>query len=309
MTSPGGLHQEVAAGVILIDTMLGGKAGANASYLLMGERPFVIETGPARAWPRLSQALVELGVGPGELAGVVVSHVHLDHAGAAGEFARNYPNALIYVHPVGARHLADPSKLVSSARRVFGSRLDELFGEPLAVPEAQLAIAENGAAIELGGGRRLEVLHAPGHAKHHLVVVDSESGTLFSGDAAGILLAGMNDPWPATPPPDFDLELSVDSLRLVEEVGPERIALSHFGVCERPAWLVERARLSLLEWSRVAKEAVELGRDVEAELRAAFGSGLLGLGEGLAESIEALNGFASNAAGLERWARVQRLGV
>lgn len=245
--------------------------------------------------PVVLDALAGLGVGPHDLAGIVVTHVHLDHAGGVGDLARAFPGATVYVHPEGARHLADPSRLVASAARVYGDLLDGLYGRLDATPAERVHALEDGDEIAVGPGRSLTAVHSPGHARHHLALHDSETGVLFAGDAAGVRLPDVGVLRPATPPPDFDLDLAIGSLRIFVARRPSGLALAHFGLLEGdPADVLGDAEDVLRDWAAVAESAWRAGRDVAAALGAAFGADPT-------QTMAALNGVHSNAAGLRRW--------
>ena len=171
-------RQTLDGGILQIDTEMAGMRQLVAGFLVPGERPALIETGPATVIPTLVDGLRESGLGPEDLAYVVVSHIHLDHAGGAGDILEHFPNATVVVHRAGARHLADPSRLMDSAYRVFGPSLDRLFGPLKAVPEDRLRAVDPGEFIDLGGNRTLEIIEAPGHAKHHMAILDSDTGAL-----------------------------------------------------------------------------------------------------------------------------------
>src|SRR5713226_10702047 len=168
-----------------IDTRMAGHRGITAGYLILADRPCLVETGTAPSAPVVRDALAQLGVGPGDLATVVVTHIHLDHAGGVGDIAAMFPAAKIVVHQRGARHLADPSRLMASARMVYGDALDRLFGVLTPVPADRIVALDDVGTVDLGGGRRLDSHYSPGHAKHHVGLVDSDTGDLYVGDAAG----------------------------------------------------------------------------------------------------------------------------
>ena len=266
-----------------------------AGWLVPGEAPVLVETGAQTSVPVVLDALSALGVGADDLAGIVVTHIHLDHAGGVGDLARAFPAATVYVHPVGARHLVDPSRLVASAARVFGDTLDSLYGRLDPTPAERIRVLGDGDEIAVGPGRALTAVHSPGHASHHLALHDTSTGVLFTGDAAGVRLPGVGVLRPATPPPDFDLDLAVQSLRRFAGRRPARLALAHFGVLDGdPAGILEEAEHALLEWAAVAEAAWSRGEDVAGALAAAFGADPT-------ETMAVLNGVHSNAAGLRRW--------
>ncbi|MGH9177159.1 MAG: MBL fold metallo-hydrolase [Acidimicrobiales bacterium] len=295
----------IAPGVIEIDTQLGGWDRVTAGYLIEGPAPVLVETGSQSSVGTLLAALESLGVGPSDLAGVVVTHIHLDHAGGVGDVARAFPAAKVYVHEKGARHLADPSRLVASAARVYGDLLDALYGRLDPTPEERIQILEDGATVEVGGGRALTAVDSPGHAKHHLAVHDSDSGILFAGDAVGVRLPDAGVLRPATPPPDFDLDQALTSLHRFEERRPSGIALAHYGLVPDPGTVLQEASATLRAWAEVAERAWRDGADVATALEAAFGDELKGVSEHHRHKLETLNGIHSNAAGLRRWLDVR----
>jgi glyoxylase-like metal-dependent hydrolase (beta-lactamase superfamily II) len=295
-------HSLIADGVIEIDTLLGGFEKMTAGYLVQGERPVLVETGSQSSVETLLGALAELGVEPGELAGVAVTHIHLDHAGGVGDVARAFPSATVYVHEKGARHLADPSRLVDSAARVYGPLLDSLYGRLDPTPEERIHVLEDGEEIDLGAGRSLRAIDSPGHAKHHLGLIDSSSGLLFAGDAVGVRLPGGGVLRPATPPPDFDLDQALSSLQKFGEQAPSGIALAHYGLVPMaPADLLAEATETLRAWAEVASKAFQAGEDIAAALGTRFAPDYEGVSEAERERLETLNGVHSNAAGLRRW--------
>ena len=138
---------------------------------------------------------------------MVVTHIHLDHAGGVGDVARSFPEATVYVHPKGARHLADPTRLVDSAARVYGPLLDSLYGRLDPTPAERIHVLEDGETIPVSSNRALVAVDSPGHAKHHVALHDTLSGVLFAGDAVGVKLPDAGVLRPSTPPPDFDLDV------------------------------------------------------------------------------------------------------
>lgn len=291
----------VAPGVVEIDTRLGGWDRVTAGYLVEGPAPVLVETGSQTSVPTLLAALEALGVGARDLAAVVVTHVHLDHAGGVGDVARAFPAATVHVHEKGARHLADPSRLVASAGQVYGDLLDALYGRLDPTPAERIRVLGDGEQIVVGPGHTLTAVDSPGHAKHHLAVHDSGSGLLFAGDAVGVRLPDAGVLRPATPPPDFDLDQAMHSLRRFAERRPAGLALAHYGLVPEPATVLEEAAETLRRWAAVAERAWRDGRDVAAALDSAFAAELVGVGGSHQEKLETLNGVHSNAAGLRRW--------
>ncbi len=302
-------HTTIADGVIEIDTMLGGFEKMTAGYLVSGERSVLVETGSQSSVETLLTALDELGIAREELAGVAVTHIHLDHAGGVGDVARAFPRATVYVHAKGARHLADPSRLVDSAARVYGPLLDSLYGRLDPTPSERIHVLEDGEEVDLGGGRSLRAIDSPGHAKHHLGLIDSSSGLLFAGDAVGVRLPNGGVLRPATPPPDFDLDQALHSLRRFADHSPAGIALAHYGLVPLPPGaLLEEAAETLTAWAEEAQRAYEAGEDIAAALGARFSPDYAGVPDEARERLETLNGVHSNAAGLRRWLEQKEAG-
>ncbi len=299
---------EIAPGIRQLDTLLGGMDELTAGFLIDGPMPALVETGSQSSVPAVHAALDALGLGPLDLRWIIVTHIHLDHAGGVGELARDFPNATVVVHERGARHLVDPSRLVDSASRVYGPLLDSLYGRMTAVPEDRLIAAADGFRVDVGNGRSLLLVDSPGHAKHHHAVLDEHTGTLLVGDAVGVLLPDLGVLRPATPPPDFDLEQAVHSLKRFAELRPEHMVLTHYGpVADAQATLAE-AEDMLHAWVEVAERVIEDASDagiddVAAALAEAFALDPETLPAGIREKAEILNGVHSNAAGIVRYLR------
>lgn len=291
----------IGPGVVQIDTLLGGWEQVTAGYLIEGPEPVLVETGSQSSVPALLSALKDLGVGAADLAGVAVTHIHLDHAGGVGDVARAFPNATVYVHEKGARHLVDPSRLVDSAARVYGPLLDQLYGRLDPTPPERIKVLEDGDEVRVSPTRSLTTVDSPGHAKHHLALHDSESGILFAGDAVGVRLPDAGILRPSTPPPDFDLEAAIGSLRKFSSRSPSGIALAHYGLVPDPSTVCAEAEDTLRAWAAVAEKAWQEGRDIAAALDGAFAADLAAVDEGHREKLETLNGVHSNAAGFRRW--------
>ncbi|GAC1314595.1 MAG: MBL fold metallo-hydrolase [Acidimicrobiales bacterium] len=294
----------IGPGVLEIDTLLGGWERVTAGYLIEGPAPVLVETGSQSSVPVLLDALGALGVGATDLAGVVVTHIHLDHAGGVGDVARAFPNATVYVHEKGARHLADPERLVRSAAQVYGELLDTLYGRLDPTPADRIHVLADGEEITVGPGAVLVTIDSPGHAKHHLGLHhdgDAASGIIFAGDAVGVRLPDGGVLRPATPPPDFDLDAALHSLEKFRSRRPSGLALAHYGLLAAPDELLSEAGSTLRRWAAVAESAFRDGRDITEALQQEFRGDLAGVPEEHREKLETLNGVHSNAAGLRRW--------
>jgi glyoxylase-like metal-dependent hydrolase (beta-lactamase superfamily II) len=240
------------AGVEILDVELFGTPKLSCSYLVHATAPALIETGPATVFETLRAALDARGVEPKH---VVLTHIHLDHGGGAGHVSRLFPGATIWVHDVGAPHVVDPSRLVASARRLFGDALDTLYGEPDPVPDERIKAMDEGTCISLGD-RELRVLYTPGHARHEVTLYEADSGAAFVGDTAGVC---YGEGWqkPATPPPEFDLDAALDSIARVQALRPKTVLFTHFGPGAES--VLDKAAHDLRSWDTLIRPLVERG--------------------------------------------------
>jgi glyoxylase-like metal-dependent hydrolase (beta-lactamase superfamily II) len=240
----------------------------------------LIDPGPRSTWPTLQRKLAQLGVAPRDLVAVLLTHIHLDHAGATGELVALNPVLRVLVHERGAGHVRDPSRLVRSARRLWGDELDRLWGEPRPVPEGNLEVLSGGEGLVVAG-RRFEVAATPGHASHHVCYLEVETGTVFAGDTAGVRVEGTPLVTPPTPPPDGDLEAWERSLEALLAWQPERVVMTHFGAVDDVVEHVAQLRARLREWGERVRGALATGvtdeeawgvfaGEVAAEVRAAL---------------------------------------
>jgi glyoxylase-like metal-dependent hydrolase (beta-lactamase superfamily II) len=291
--------------VWLVDTQMGGYDGITAGYLIRGERPCLVETGAARSAPEVVEALAGLGVRTDDLATIVVTHIHLDHAGGVGDLAAAFPGAEVVVHEAGARHLADPARLMRSARMVFGDVLDELFGPLIPTESARIRVLTDGDSVDLGGGRRLDSFDSPGHARHHVGLLDSLTGDLYTGDAAGVWTPETGDLRPATPPPDFDLDAALASLEKMRERRPTRLLFSHFGPVTEVGTTLDRSVEELRLWVELVREARTDGLDLDHAVvrvreRTAERYALRSVPE-VEHKIEVLSSTEADVAGIWHW--------
>jgi glyoxylase-like metal-dependent hydrolase (beta-lactamase superfamily II) len=302
--------------VVAIDTFTGGMSRVTAGFLLTTPRPALVETGPALAVDRLLEGLAAVGMTGDELAMIVLTHIHLDHAGGAGDVAAAFPNAEVVVCDVGARHLNDPARLNASARRVYGPLHDTVYGDCTPIEAPRIRAVEDGDVLDLGGGRTLDVLYTPGHAKHHIGLFDPSTGALFSGDSVGVKLPGMTAIRPATPPADFHLEAALASLAAYRERDPARLFLTHYGPVDPPLDALAEAEERLRLWAATAEaawhESSELDHVAET-LAARFADELDPDAieddpDGI-QRLELLSGARSNAAGLIRYFERRRDGT
>jgi glyoxylase-like metal-dependent hydrolase (beta-lactamase superfamily II) len=301
-----GIWEQLPDGIRAIDTMTAGVTKVTAGYLLDAARPTLIECGPALSVRHVIDGLADLGMDPGDLAYLVLSHIHLDHAGGAGNVARAFPSATIVVSEIGARHLVDPTRLNSSSRRVYGDLMDSVYGDCTPIAPERVRGVGDGERLNLGGGRQLRLLHTPGHAKHHIAAYDDDSGALFVGDSVGVKLPGMTMIRPATPPPDFDLVLAHRTLDRYKAMAPKVVYLAHYGAVDPPLEALDEADERLRLWAETAEAAyaehAELDH-VTDTLARRFADDIDSADEDpdVQARVTLLSGYASNAMGLLRY--------
>jgi glyoxylase-like metal-dependent hydrolase (beta-lactamase superfamily II) len=215
-------------GLSYIDLEFLGRPHAIASAIIQCEAGVaVVDPGPTTCLPALELGLQRQGVRWPDVRQILLTHIHLDHAGATGTIVREHPQIRVFVHDRGAPHMIDPQKLIDSASRLYGADMDRLWGEIAPVPAANLAILAGDERIE-AGGRSFDVAYTPGHASHHVSYFDRSSGIAFVGDTAGVCIDG-GYVLPPTPPPDIDVEKWRGSLDKIEAWAPDTIFLTHFG--------------------------------------------------------------------------------
>jgi glyoxylase-like metal-dependent hydrolase (beta-lactamase superfamily II) len=210
--------------------------------------------------PEASVGTVIEALGDEQPQALLLTHIHLDHAAATGALVRRWPELAVDVHERGAPHLIDPSKLLASAERLYGSQMERLWGEIVPVPEANVKVLTGGETV-----RGMQVAYTPGHASHHVCYLHEESGTAFVGDVAGVRIQPSNLVLPPTPPPDIDIETWESSIAIVESWRPERLALTHFGAVEDPLPHLALVRERLHQEANLARELSE--QDYESRHR------------------------------------------
>jgi glyoxylase-like metal-dependent hydrolase (beta-lactamase superfamily II) len=254
----------------------------------------LVDPGPESSLPTLLAAL-----GEEQPRALLLTHIHLDHAAATGAMVRRWPDLEVYVHERGAPHLIDPSKLLASAERLYGDRLEYLWGTILPVPEDNVRVLRGGETV-LG----MRVDYTPGHASHHVCYLHEDTGTAFVGDVAACRIPPSKLVMPPTPPPDIDIELWEDSIGIVESWRPERLALTHFGPVDEPPEHLATVRERIREEAELARRMPE--EEYEADLRRRVTAILHGEGlddEGtVAELLQAVP-TAYQWSGLDRYWR------
>lgn len=225
---------QMAQDVWQIDLLEQGLQHRTGAYVIVDNAPTLIETGAANSHDVLLAGLQAIGLSPTDLANIIVTHVHLDHAGGAGQMIAAAPQAKLVVHPRGARHMADPSKLWAGAKQVYGDRTEQLFGLVQPVPEANILVREHQSTLNIGS-RTLTFFNSPGHAKHHFTILDPKTDALFAGDAVGVLYPstftsyGFDFIMPSSSPIDFDPAAVHQTLDMLRDVPFTWVYHTHFG--------------------------------------------------------------------------------
>jgi glyoxylase-like metal-dependent hydrolase (beta-lactamase superfamily II) len=239
----------------LDDNWIGHPRSIATALLESGGHRTIVDPGPGSTLATLRQQLGAHGLSVGDLDAILLTHIHMDHAGATGALVRENPRLAVYVHSKGAPHMIDPSKLMASALRLWPNDLERLFGPMLPVPAENLRILEGGETLSLGS-RKIEVVYTPGHASHHVSFFEDQEGVAFVGDTAGIRIEGSTYVMPATPPPDIDLGIWENSFAVILARKPSRLFLTHFGYSDKVAEHIALIREALHRWAAIAEKSI-----------------------------------------------------
>ncbi|MCY4159692.1 MAG: MBL fold metallo-hydrolase [Bacteroidetes bacterium] len=253
----------------IVDVKFRGRSRLIACAVLETDRGLtLIDPGPSTTLHTLEDRLQPWG-GIHAVQNIVLTHIHLDHAGGAGQLAASLPDAKIYVHPIGVHHLVNPERLIQSARRIYGDRMDQLWGEILSIPERQVYAVEDGALVDVGG-RRLRACYTPGHASHHIAWLEDAAKLAFVGDAAGMRIQGSDYIIPVAPPPDIDLILWEASLQRLQKEEMSKLFLTHFGVVENVDKHLSEMSRRLHFWAHAVQQSLNDNSESDALRAKAF---------------------------------------
>jgi glyoxylase-like metal-dependent hydrolase (beta-lactamase superfamily II) len=242
--------------ITTLDNNWVGHSRSVAAGLIQSEGHFaIVDPGPGSTLATLKEELWRHGLSVGNIEMLLLTHIHMDHAGATGALVRENPKIAVYVHQIGAPHMVDPSKLMASALRLWPTELETLFGEMIPVPAENLRILNGGERIHLGT-RQIEVAYTPGHASHHVCYFEQEEGVAFVGDTAGIRISNGPYIMPATPPPDIDLAIWDSSFEAIRKHEPSRMFLTHFGMAENVDEHLALFRARLHQWLGRAERCI-----------------------------------------------------
>jgi glyoxylase-like metal-dependent hydrolase (beta-lactamase superfamily II) len=249
----------VAEGIYLIDTFALGNANVVGAYVVRGSKVALVDCGYASTYQNVLLGLAEIGIAPSEVDYVIPTHVHLDHGGAAGHLMREMPNAELIAHERALPHLADPSRLLDSATRVFGKPLIELYGAPIPIPQERMTAVGEEMHLELGSGVTATLLHTPGHAPHQLSLMLEASKVLVTGDAVGVVFPGTQVLIPTTPPPSLDPTTLCDSVDRLRQLDPASLLIPHFGIRNDPEPFFDGTKRKMNEWVDGIKQMKKRG--------------------------------------------------
>jgi glyoxylase-like metal-dependent hydrolase (beta-lactamase superfamily II) len=242
------VSSRITSRAYIIDTVGMGNASTIAVYVVKGaRRTALIDCGYASTYGNVMQGLRQLGVEPSRVDYLIPTHLHLDHAGAAGHLLRYMPRARVIAHERAVPHLVDPTKLVESAASVFGEKLVQMYGKPLPIDKNKISAVGEESHIDLGGAT-LTTLHAPGHAPHQIAVLFEEERLLFSADAVGMVFPAFPTLVPTTPPPSLDPAKLVQTLEMLRQTDPKMLLVPHYGVRKDIGLVLDRTRETTEEW-------------------------------------------------------------
>lgn len=248
------LVSEIIKGIYLIDTL-----GANfdktvASYVVKGSKIALIDTGYASSYLNVIRGLQMLNIDPKDVNYIIPTHVHLDHAGAVGTLAKYMKNAKIIAHERAVKHIIDPSKLIQSATSVYGEELMKVYGFPEPVEQTRVEPMKDELFLDLGNDVELRLIYTPGHAPHHISIIDEKRKVLFSGDALGIIYPHFPVLIPTMPPPSFDFDLALKSIDVLESFKPKIVLIPHFGAIINDEHIFKKNRDAMNEWLQLIND-------------------------------------------------------
>jgi glyoxylase-like metal-dependent hydrolase (beta-lactamase superfamily II) len=288
----------------LIDLHFQDEPQVIAAYLVRGRTgAILIETGPGSTFDALVAGIGAAGLSVNDLTAVYVTHIHLDHAGAAGLLAAINPRLTVHAHPFGVPHIVDPSKLIASAARIYGDQMDRLWGKWAPIDTDRVKPIEHGERIDLGG-RVLTAWHTPGHARHHVAFLEDHNGDLYTGDVAGVQIPGAGYVLAPTPPPEFDPKSWADSIALMRSLQPLRLVPTHFGPVSKPGERLAALERSLARFVEIAEGSHGAGEDqvrLTERLHAEIEERIADTAPGLIDRLELASPSYMAAMGLTRY--------
>jgi glyoxylase-like metal-dependent hydrolase (beta-lactamase superfamily II) len=240
--------KKVSDRVYMLDTYALGRPGVVSAYLVKGPKPTLVDCGYASSYQSVLAGLAEAGVMPTEIRYLIPTHVHLDHAGAAGRLVKEMPNAEVIAHERGARHLVDPARLIESSTKVFGKTIMDLYGAPEPIPAGRITAIGKETHLDLGMGFSATLMHSPGHAPHQVSIVLEQTKAMLTADAVGVVYPGTRAMIPTTPPPSFDPTELVATIASIRQTEPSELLVPHFGARKDVDWVFDRTVELVQRW-------------------------------------------------------------
>jgi glyoxylase-like metal-dependent hydrolase (beta-lactamase superfamily II) len=268
--------------VYLLDTYALGAPGTVGVYLIKGPKPTLVDCGYASSYQTVLSGLIEVGVLPSEIKYMIPTHVHLDHAGAAGRLLKEMPNAEVVAHEKSVKHLVDPAKLIESATKVFGEVVMKMYGAPEPISAERITAVGEEAHLDLGDGLTATLMHTPGHAPHQVSMMLDDTKALLTADAVGIVYPDLKTLIPTTPPPSFNPDELVASVGALEQTTPKELLVPHYGTRKDVGWVFRTTSEKVPRWVERVRQLKNEGKSLdeasevmEAEIRKDAGVGEL----------------------------------
>lgn len=254
---------KVSERVYLVDTFALGQPGTVSAYLVKGPKPALVDCGYASSYQNVLAGLAEAGVMPTDVRYIIPTHVHLDHAGAAGQLLKEMPNAQVIAHERSTPHLVNPARLMESSAMVFGKAIMELYGVPEPIPPDRITSVGKEYHLDLGDGMTITLVHAPGHAPHQISVMIDQTRALFTADAVGIVYPGMKALIPTTPPPSFNPDELASTIGNLRQTTPSELLVPHFGTRRDVDWVFDRTVELVAAWVDQVKGLWKKGESLD----------------------------------------------
>jgi glyoxylase-like metal-dependent hydrolase (beta-lactamase superfamily II) len=239
---------KVSERVYMLDTYALGQPNTVSAYLIKGPKPTLVDCGYQSSYRNVLAGLAEVGVMPSDVRYLVPTHVHLDHAGAAGHLVREMPNAEVVAHEKSVPHLVDPTRLIGSATKVFGKMIMELYGSPEPIPAGRITAVGAESHLDLGDGLTATLMHSPGHAPHQISMMLDTTKALLTADAVGIVYPNLKTLIPTTPPPSFEQSQLVATVGSLVQTGPRELLVPHFGRRSDVEWVFQKTTEMVKHW-------------------------------------------------------------